>query len=212
MTHQTMDTCKAVYLTAEDLRVAASLLYNAYHDDPFLMDALYHSDTAKYEQRLRGAIREALNELWQQEQTLIGLFSEERLIGVACIVNQDIALGEARYWHWRFKMLLSAGWQSTQAWINKEDLVVKGLPSAQCSIIQFIAVSANEQNKGYGSQLIKATLSWCDEQPMLDGVGVFVCDPQHVGLFSQHGFDKLENIVIGSTVGELMFYQGQKHE
>lgn len=29
------ETYKAVYLTAEDLRVAASILYNAYHDDPF---------------------------------------------------------------------------------------------------------------------------------------------------------------------------------
>lgn len=31
-----LETYRAVYLTAEDLRVAASILYNAYHDDPFL--------------------------------------------------------------------------------------------------------------------------------------------------------------------------------
>ena len=69
------DTYRAVYLTAEDLRVAASILYNAYHDDPFFVDLLHTGDMAMYEQKLRGAIREELNELWQQEQALIGLFA-----------------------------------------------------------------------------------------------------------------------------------------
>ncbi|BFL83113.1 hypothetical protein LFREDSHE_15630 [Shewanella baltica] len=36
MDNETLEDCRAVYLTAEDLRIAASILYNAYHDDPFL--------------------------------------------------------------------------------------------------------------------------------------------------------------------------------
>ncbi len=212
MENQAMEECRAVYLTAEDLRVAASILYNAYHDDPFFMDALYRDDTAQYEQKLRGAIREELNELWQQEQGLIGIFSAERLIGVACIATQQVPLGEARYWHWRLKMLVSAGWQSTQAWIKKEHQIVESLPNANCGIIQFIAVSTNEQGKGYGSQLVKTVLSWCDEQPHLDGVGVFVSDAGHNKLFASHGFEKLEELAIGNVAGELMFYRGQNSE
>ncbi|MEZ9199056.1 GNAT family N-acetyltransferase [Shewanella sp. 10N.286.54.B9] len=212
MENQAMEECRAVYLTAEDLRVAASILYNAYHDDPFFMDALYRNDTAQYEQKLRGAIREELNELWQQEQGLIGIFSDERLIGVACIATQQVPLGEARYWHWRLKMLISAGWQSTQAWIKKEHQIVESLPNANCGIIQFIAVSTNEQGKGYGSQLVKTVLSWCDEQPHLDGVGVFVSDAGHNKLFANHGFEKLEELEIGNVAGELMFYRGQNND
>lgn len=37
MDNETLEDCRAVYLTAEDLRIAASILYNAYHDDPFLL-------------------------------------------------------------------------------------------------------------------------------------------------------------------------------
>ncbi|MCL1057664.1 GNAT family N-acetyltransferase [Shewanella gelidimarina] len=212
MENQIMEECRAVYLTAEDLRIAASILYNAYHDDPFFMDALYHDDKVQYEQKLRGAIREELNELWQQEQGLIGMFSGERLIGVACIATQQVPLGEARYWHWRLKMLISAGWQSTQAWIKKEHQIIENLPNSRCGILQFIAIATNEQGKGYGSQLVKTVLSWCDEQLQLDGVGVFVSDPAHIALFSNHGFDKLEDLEIGKVTGELMFYRGQTND
>lgn len=44
MDNNTLDEYRAVYLTAEDLRLAASILYNAYHDDPFFVDTLSSSD------------------------------------------------------------------------------------------------------------------------------------------------------------------------
>lgn len=68
MDNHTLDEYRAVYLTAEDLRVAASILYNAYHDDPFFVESLFSSDKAAYEQKLRAAIREELNSLWQQSR------------------------------------------------------------------------------------------------------------------------------------------------
>ncbi|MGS0675073.1 GNAT family N-acetyltransferase [Shewanella sp. 0m-4] len=212
MENQTMEECRAVYLTAEDLRIAASILYNAYHDDPFFLEALFNGDKAQYEQKLRGAIREELNEIWQQEQALIGMFAGERLVGVACIMTQQIPLGEARYWHWRLKMLLSTGWQSTQALIHKENQIIDNLPSNQCGILQFIAIANNEQGKGYGSLLVKAVQSWCDEQPHLDGVGVFASTASHIGLFAAHGFESLEQLAIGKVSGELLFYRGLNNE
>ncbi|GIU13552.1 GNAT family N-acetyltransferase [Shewanella sp. MBTL60-007] len=212
MENQAMEECRAVYLTAEDLRIAASILYNAYHDDPFFLETLFTGDQAQYEQKLRGAIREELNELWQQEQALIGMFVGERLVGVACIVTQQVPLGEARYWHWRLKMLLSTGWQSTQAIINKENQIIDNLPSNQCGILQFIAIANNEQGKGYGGRLVNAVLSWCDEQPHLDGVGVFANHPAHITLFTHHGFEKIEKLSIGKVSGELLFYRGLVNE
>ncbi|GIU51421.1 N-acetyltransferase GCN5 [Shewanella sairae] len=212
MQKQAMEDCRAVYLTAEDLRIAASILYNAYHDDPFFRETLFTGDQAQYEQKLRGAIREELNELWQQEQALIGVFAEKRMVGVACIVTQQVPLGEARYWHWRLKMLLSAGWHSTQALIKKEHQIIENLPSSQCGILQFIAIANVEQRKGYGGQLITAVQSWCDEQPHLDGVGVFVNLPAHIGLFRRHHFEIVESLKIGNVDGELLFYRGIVNE
>ncbi|AZQ09820.1 MULTISPECIES: GNAT family N-acetyltransferase [Shewanella] len=211
MENQTQDSYKAVYLTAEDLRVAASILYNAYHDDPFFMQALGHEDKVSYEQKLRAAIREELNELWQQEQTLVGWFDEERLIGVACVVKQQVGLGEAKNWHWRLKMLLGTGWQSTQMMLKKEASIVEHLPGKACGILQFIALAPSEQGKGHGAQLLRAVQSWCDDQPELDGIGVFVSQDAHQHLFVSQGFESLGPLSLGKVDGELLFYRRQHY-
>jgi hypothetical protein len=48
---------KAIYLAAEDLNIAASILYLAYHDDPLFVD-IFQYEKEGYEARLRSAIRE----------------------------------------------------------------------------------------------------------------------------------------------------------
>jgi GNAT superfamily N-acetyltransferase len=212
MENHALEQCRAVYLTAEDLRVAASILYNAYHDDPFFMDTLFRGDRVQYEQKLRAAIREELHDLWQEEQTLIGLFDGERLLGLACVVTQQIPLGESRYWNWRLKMLLGTGWRSTQALMHKESRILELLPSKECGILQFIAVAPNEQGKGNGRRLVQAVLSWCDEQPELDGIGVFVTQDEHNTLFREEGFIPLAPLTISKLDGELLFYRGHPDE
>ena len=206
MDNQTLEQFKAVYLTAEDLRVAASIIYNAYHDDPFFLKVFGNQDNSMYEQKLRAAIREELNELWQQEQPLIGWFDGERLIGVACVITQQIPIGQSRYWHWRLKMVLGTGWKSTQGLMEKETCLLTHLPSDKCGILQFIALTPNEQRKGNGAKLIQAVLSWCDEQPQLDGIGVFVNNPVHNKAFSHQGFKSIASVTIGEVEGEILFY------
>ncbi|WP_394128781.1 GNAT family N-acetyltransferase [Shewanella maritima] len=206
----TLDQLRAVYLTAEDLRVAASIIYNAYHDDPFFVELLDQGDLAQYEQKLRAAIREELNELWQQDQPLIGLFDEDKLLGVACVITQQVPLGETRYWHWRLKMVLGTGWKSTQGLIKKEASMLEHLPSSQCGILQFIALTPNEQNKGLGARLVQAVLSWCDEQVDIDGIGVFVNNKKHEALLVKQGFKVIAPVKVGSQVGDVLFYEKHK--
>ncbi|ABE54804.1 GCN5-related N-acetyltransferase [Shewanella denitrificans OS217] len=207
-----LEQYRAVYLTADDLRIAASIIYNAYQNDAYFLAILFSGDKVSYEQKLRAAIREELNELWQQEQPLIGWFDGDRLIGVACIITHQVPIGESRYWHWRFKMLLGTGWKSTQGLMQKETSIIEQLPSDQCGILQFIALAPSEQHKGHGGQLIEAVLSWCDEQPKLEGLGVFVSNDSHSHLFQQHGFINLTSMKIGDVDGDLLFYHGQLSE
>ncbi|WP_144214227.1 GNAT family N-acetyltransferase [Shewanella donghaensis] len=209
MEQPNLEDKRAVYLTAEDLRVAASIIYNAYHDDPFFVEALATTNQVNYEQKLRAAIREELTELWQQEQPLIGWFDGKRLIGVACVITHQVPLGESRYWHWRLKMVLGTGWNSTQAFIKKEHTILESLPSKQYGILQFIALGTTEQGKGNGAKLIQAVLSWCDDQLELNGIGVFVNNPKHSALFIREGFSHLTDQTIGTVDGEILTYQSK---
>ncbi|RLV57874.1 N-acetyltransferase [Parashewanella curva] len=207
MDTQVIEKCRAVYLTAEDLRIAASILYNAYYDDPFFIEALGKDNEVSYQEKLRAAIREELHTLWKQEQALIGFFDGERMLGVACVMTQDVPLGEDRVWDWKLKMVLSAGWGSTQAIMKKDSHILQHLPNRHCGILQFIAVSPNEQNKGFGRTLVNAVLSWCDEQPDVDGIGVFVTKDAHYELFINTGFEQLSSININNVEGDLLFHR-----
>ena len=74
---------RAAYLTTEDLKLAASLLYQAYHDDPVFLE-IFRGDKEDYEQRLRASIREELGAFWQAKQPMVGLYLGETMVGVAC--------------------------------------------------------------------------------------------------------------------------------
>ena len=97
---------KAVLLSADELKLAASLLYQSYHDDPLFME-IFRAEKPDYEQRLRAAIREELNTFWQAKQPMIGLFNAEQLLGVASVIAPDSGIGAGRLWHWRLKILLT---------------------------------------------------------------------------------------------------------
>lgn len=210
MNKELSEMYRAVYLTAEDLRSVASLIYNAYHDDPLFRQALYKENHSQYEKKLRGTIREELTELWHQDQTFVGLYEKDRLVGVICINTQPDSMGEGRYWNWRIRMLMSIGLDSTRFLMAKEKGMLEHLPASNCGIIQFICVSPLVQKKGLSHLLLNAITLWCDEEGELDGLAVFVYQNFHTKLFKEHDFVSVSNIEIGGIEGEIMFYATQR--
>lgn len=55
-------------------------------------------------------------------------------------------------------------------------------------------------------------MSWCDEQPELEGIGVFSAQEAHTRLFLMHDFVSLGELNIGSVAGQLLFYTSQQDE
>lgn len=113
-----LNAVTASYLTAEELHIAASILYNAYHDDPLFCD-IFKAQDEGYEDRLRSAIKEELHTFYNAKQPVIGLHHDERLLAVACLIAPDAAFGSGRYWHWRLRMLLTAGLFGTKQMLGK---------------------------------------------------------------------------------------------
>ena len=129
-----LDSVRAAYLSAEDLKVAASIIYNAYHDDPIFLE-IFQSEREGYESRLRSAIREELTAFWEADQPIIGLFDEGRLLAVACLTSPDNSIGAGRYWHWRLKMLLTTGYYGTRQMLEKEEKIRNAMPAMRITIV-----------------------------------------------------------------------------
>lgn len=194
----------AALLGGEDLKLAASLLYQSYYDDPLFMEIFRAADT-DYEARLRSAIREELSTFWQAGQPIIGLFYHEQLLGVACVVGPDSGIGSSRLWHWRLKMLLTAGYVSTKQLLQKEEKIHAAMPAKRYHMLAFIAIAPKYQHAGLGHYLIHAVDALVDEDSASAGIGVFVTLEKYQRFFADDHYYQVSDLVFGSVSGTLMF-------
>lgn len=200
------------YLVAEDLKMAASLLYQAYHDDALLM-AIFQAEKPDYDKRLRAAIREELMAFWEAQQPMLGVFDGDSLIGVVCLTQPGKSFGPGKYWHWRLKMLLTAGYVSTMQLLEKERLIQEAVGGDDYHMLAFIAVSPRYQQQGWGDLLVRAAQAALDEEPQSRGLAVYVTQPQHLKLFEQNGYELVQELDVGDVHGKLLFQsRAQAHE
>ena len=203
-----LDNLKAILLSADELKLAASLLYQSYYDDPLFME-IFRAEKPDYEQRLRAAIREELNTFWQAKQPMIGLFNGEQLLGVACVIAPDSGIGASRLWHWRLKMLLTAGYVSTRQLLDKEQKIHAAMPAERYHMLAFIAVAPKHQHLGLGHYLIHAVDSIVDKDPQSAGIGVFVTLEKYLAFFAGDQYQPVAELAFNSVSGTLMFRQRQ---
>lgn len=195
---------KAAYLDADNLKVAASILYKAYFDDPLFTD-IFQADKEGYEARLRSAIREEINAYYDASQSIIGLFEGERLLAVTCLTLPDMAFGSGKLWHWRLKMLLTAGYFGTKQMIVKEEKVREKMPAKSYHMMSLIGVHPDYQDNGLGHVLMSAVLGLLIEDESSEGVGILVTLPKCISFFKDGGFEHVEDIAVGNIKGKVMF-------
>lgn len=191
------------YLAAEDIRVAASLLYQAYKDDPVFRE-IFSAEKEGYEKRLRAAIREELNVFWQNGQPMFGMYNGDTLEGVVCMTQPDQGFGPGRYWHWRLKMLLTAGYVSTKHMVEKERLISTAVPYQNYLLLAFIAVHPRYQHKGLGHLLISAAQTLMAEKPDIEGVVALATRAEYKSFLAHQGFTQVDVIKVGLIEGQLM--------
>ncbi len=196
---------RATYLSAEELKLAASLLFQAYHDDPVFLD-IFKSKKEGYEQRLRTSIREELTSFWQAKQPMIGLYLGESMVGVACLNSPDDSVSSERFWHWRLKMLLSAGYLSTKQMIEKEQKVIVEVPLEKFHMLSFIAIHPLHQHHGFGQFLMAAVNTVLEEHESSEGVAVYATSGKFRCFFEEVNYQFVKEVTVGQVSGALMVY------
>jgi len=201
----TKDVIKVAYLAAEDLKLAVSLLYQAYHDDPVFLE-IFDGEKSDYEQRLRSSIREELNAFWQAQQPMVGLYLGEAMVGVACLNNRKKGVSVERFWHWRLKMLLGAGYFSTKQMIEKEETVLSAVPMEQFLLLSFIAIHPLHQHHGFGHYIMAAVSTLLKEQPECEGVAVYATNEKYKAFFKDVDYQFIKEVEVGNVSGSLMVH------
>jgi hypothetical protein len=202
---------KVEVLNAEQLKLAASILYTAYHDDPLFMQ-IFRAAEADYEKRLRSAIREDLAAFWQAGQPILGLLQGEQLLGVACITTPASDLSGDRFWHWRLKMLLTAGLLSTRQMLEKEQKIHAAMPAKRYHMLAFIARNPSYHHPSAMRTFLQAIDHWVDEDSGSEGIGVFVTLDKYLPLFQQHEYQQVAKLEFQTVAGTLLFRPRQQHQ
>jgi N-acetylglutamate synthase-like GNAT family acetyltransferase len=194
------------YLTPEDTRIAASLLYQAYHDDPILRAMLSAKKEQDYEVKLRALIREEFVSFGQGQQPIIGVFEENNLVATACVFDAQSNLQASRYWHWRLRLMMSAGYLQTKQLIEKENTIRTALSEyGNYYFLAFIAVDPHIQGQGLGHYLLTGLDDLVLTNPTSSGMAVFVTKQEQTEFFTNHGYQKVKNLSFNKVNGELMF-------
>ena len=200
---------RATYLGAEELKLAASLLFQSYHDDPVFLE-IFNSEKEGYEQRIRASIREELSAFWQAKQPMVGVFLGDLLVGVACLNSPDDSVGTDRFWHWRLKMLLTAGYFSTKQMIEKEEKVMAAVPLKKFHMLSFIAIHPLHQNHGFGHYLMAAVDTVLKEHGNSEGVAVYATTGKFRAFFENANYEFIQDVSVGKVSGALMVHYRDK--
>ncbi len=198
------DTVQAIYLQADDLNVAASILYKAYHNDA-LFEHIFQAHREGYENRLRQAIKQELQACWDTEQILLGLFEASRLLAVACITKPRAGFAPGKMWHWRLKMMVTAGFVSTRQFIEKEEKIRSLIPAEAFHMISLIGVRPDYQHQGLGHILMGAIDTIVGEDNGSEGVGVFATVPAYRHFFEDGGYECVTPVHFDSVQGDVLY-------
>jgi GNAT superfamily N-acetyltransferase len=136
---------------------------------------------------------------------MIGLFDDDRLVAVACLVNPGEELGPNRFWHWRLKMLLTAGYLGTKQMVEKETKVRERVPAKHFHMLSLIGVHPDQQHHGLGHVLMSAIEGIMLEDIDSEGVGMYVTLPKYLPFFEDGHYNLVEEVVVGQIKGHLMF-------
>ncbi|TMP75465.1 GNAT family N-acetyltransferase [Pseudoalteromonas sp. S1608] len=207
-TAESTDAFSVQHIAPEDISTAASLIYQAYQNDPILQTLLgYNEDNPlDYEKKLRALIREELSSFWQEKQPLIGLYRNDKLKAVACVFESNSQLQAERYWHWRLKLMLSAGYLQTNQLIEKEKTIRDALkPQGNYYFLAFIAVDPHFHGQGFGRTLLKGLDGLIHDNLESSGIAVFVTRDEHTKFFKSQGFEHFKQLSFNQVKGELLF-------
>jgi len=205
----TLQDCEIRQLEPEELKLAQSILYSAYHDDPLFMQ-IFRSNKADYEARLRAAIREEMATFWEMQQPIIGLWYQQQLLGVACLTAPGAAFQGQRLWHWRLKMLLTAGLLSSQQMLEKERRIHAAMPVSQYHMLAFIARNPVYNYPQAMRHFLLAIDHWVDQHADSEGIAVFVTMEKYLGFFTQDQYQPIAQLDFETVSGRLL-YRAKQH-
>ena len=185
-------------------REARALLYQAYRHEPTFA-YIFEAQRPGYELRVRATVRELVKQHFFQKLPAIGLFVDDKMIGIALIAPPQRRLGITESWGWRLRMVLSTGFNCTRRYLEYYNSVLACLPSEAVHVLPLVGIHPEFQGKHLGEQLLQAVHDWCAVDENSQGVVVDTGNPRYLEFYKRQGYEEIGEVAVG-TVREHVFF------
>jgi GNAT superfamily N-acetyltransferase len=186
-------------------REARSLLYQAYRHEPSF-GYLFESGRSGYEHRVRATIRELVKQHFLQDMPALGLFVEDRLVGVALIAPPQRRLGITESWAWRLRMVMSTGLRCTQRYLEYYQAVLACLPSDAVHVLPLLGIHPDFQGKHHGEQLLQALHDWCAVDEHSKGIVLDTGNEHYLEFYKRQGYEEIGEVAVGPIREHVFFH------
>ncbi len=186
-------------------REARSMLYHAYRHEPTFA-YLFESERPGYDQRVRATVRELVKQHFLQDLPAIGLFIDDRLVGIALIAPPQRRLGITESWAWRLRMLLSTGLRCTRRYLEYHQAVLACLPTDAVHVLPLLGIHPQFQGRHLGEQLLQAVHNWCAEDPHSEGVVLDTGNPRYLDFYTRQGYQDIGEVAVGPIREHVFFH------
>ena len=186
-------------------RETRSLLYHAYRHEPGFA-YLFNAQRSGFDQRVRATVRELVKQHFLQDLPAIGLFIEDRLIGVALIAPPQRRLGITESWAWRLRMVLSTGFNCTRRYLEYHNAVLACVPSEAVHMLPMLGVHPEFHGEHFGEQLLQAVHNWCAEDETSEGIVVDTGNSRYLAFYKRQGYEEIGEVAVGPIREHVFFH------
>jgi len=186
-------------------REARSLLYQAYRHEPSFA-YLFESERPGYEHRVRATVRELVKQHFLQDLPALGLFVDDRMIGVALIAPPQRRLGITESWAWRLRMVLSTGLRCTQRYLAYYNAVLACLPTDAVHVLPLLGIHPQFQGHHFGEQLLQALHDWCAVDETSQGIVLDTGNPRYLEFYARQGYEEIGEVAVGPIREHVFFH------
>lgn len=186
-------------------REARSLLYHSYRHEPSFA-YLFESERPGYEQRVRATVRELVKQHFFQELPALGLFVDDRLVGIALIAPPQRRLGITESWTWRLRMVLRTGLRCTQRYLEYYNAVLACLPSDSVHVLPLLGIHPQFQGQHFGEQLLEAVHQWCAVDETSLGVVLDTGNIRYLDFYKRQGYEEIGEVAVGPIREHVFFH------
>ena len=205
MTQITDETkARVVRLDPHAITEAKTILFHSYRHEP-TFEYLFEYGRPGYDQRVRATIRELVKQHFDSQQDVIGLALDNHLIAVALIGSPSVRLDMSKQFNWRLRMMLTAGIDCTNRYIDYHKQIHACLPNNDHHELPLMGVDSMYRNMGYGRQLIQAIENICKENPRSAGIALDTGNMRYLQFYGDMGYETVGKVTLGDMTESVLF-------